>query len=293
MKKAIDKITAVFPRASDNNIDSVYNQSTNDSIYDRDVSNNMRMGVYHGNKNQIKIGKFVKKVLGAVSGGNKFSDHDIEIFVNLLKAIKDEPENISIVSGKDIRYWYNNDNYLSKSGTLGSSCMADKDFFDLYINNPDVCQMVIMKSGDKLVARALLWKLHSCEPSGPEYFMDRVYFIRDYQLEQMTQYAESKGWSYKDDNRSSDIRFKGNLIIEPKMVVKVKPKEYSTYPYMDTFRRYDSKNGYLYNDSKMGKDIKGHILSSTFGQHTPSRYRPNVFRRLVDFVRNESIENSN
>jgi len=293
MQKAIDKITAVFPRATDGNIDIIYNQGTNDFIYDRDVSNNMRVGIYHGNKNQIKIGKFVKKVLGGISGGNKFSDHDIEIFVNLLKSIKDEPEDIVVVSGKDIKYWYNSNNYFSKSGSLGNSCMADKDFFDLYVNNPDVCQLVIMKSGNKLVARALLWKLHSCKPSGPEYFMDRIYYIKDYQLDQMQQYAESKGWAYKNDNRGDNVRFKNDFIPHPEMVVKVKPVEYETYPYMDTFRRYDAKNGYLYNDSKSGKNIKGYVLDSTHGQHRESRYKPNVFRRMMDFVRNESIENNN
>jgi hypothetical protein len=123
--------------------------------------------------------------------------------------------------------------------------------------------------------------------------MDRVYFIRDYQLDQMQQYAESKGWAYKDDNRGDDIRFKDDIIFHPEMVVKVKPAEYETYPYMDTFRRYDAKNGYLYNDMKSGKNIKGHLLTSTFGQHSASRYSPNIFRRMVDFVRNESIENNN
>ena len=54
-----------------------------------------------------------------------------------------------------------------------------KDYFNIYIENPDVCQLLIFTDpNDKLLGRALLWKLED----GSNY-MDRIYTNRDSYIE--------------------------------------------------------------------------------------------------------------
>jgi hypothetical protein len=48
-------------------------------------------------------------------------------------------------------------------GQLGSSCMARRKYLSLYENNPDVCQMLILTEDDKLIGRAIVWKVKSIE----------------------------------------------------------------------------------------------------------------------------------
>jgi hypothetical protein len=69
-----------------------------------------------------------------------------------------------LVSGSDISKWYSCDNYKDMEGQLGSSCMARKrNIFSIYENNPDVCQMLILTEDDKLIGRAIVWKVKSIE----------------------------------------------------------------------------------------------------------------------------------
>lgn len=59
------------------------------------------------------------------------------------------------------------------------------------------------------------------------------------------------------------VQFKDTKYYETKMKVKIKPKNYLRYPYMDTFGRYDERSGTLYNDTN--KSLGGHILRRTDG----------------------------
>jgi hypothetical protein len=38
-----------------------------------------------------------------------------------------------------------------------------RDIFSIYENNPDVCQMLILTEDDKLIGRAIVWKVKSIE----------------------------------------------------------------------------------------------------------------------------------
>lgn len=295
MKKAIKLLNDKFPYSTID-IDKSFDKEVADAIFKRDIENTNKIGIYTKNRNTIKIGKLVGRLFKG-----KLSDAEIEKFVNEFKAsTTDKTEKISIVSGDDIKYWYNEEKYLEKRGTLGASCMADKPgyYFNIYAENPDTCRLVIMTIGDKLVARALLWKLNSIDGDGidknnkPDYFLDRVYSIEDYQIEKVKKYAISQGWAVRKYNRVFEKEFiewatsksTATQTYEVSMSVKVKKSEYkNSFPYMDTFIRYDHFNGLLWNDGDERKG--GHILLSTAGGYRPSISRREVYiNRFRDFI---------
>lgn len=122
----------------------------------------------------------------------------------------------------------------------------------------------------------------------PEYFLDRVYLVEDYQIERLRRWASNKGWAIRKENGSGSvdyIKWKGNDY-KVEMSVKVKKSNYGkTFPYMDTFCRYDHRKGLLWNDYNWGKG--GHILSSTIGGYTKSAPLPLVYlNKFKDFFKN-------
>jgi hypothetical protein len=133
--------------------------------------------------------------------------------------------------------------------------------------------MLILKEDDKIIGRALVWKLASIRRMGEvienvEYFMDRQYTIKESDVQKFRNYAIDKGWTYKSYNNHhsySTVTINGeNKNVS--MSVKVKDKDYNRYPYMDTFRRYDVSNGVLHNDDEQDSDYKGqYILEDTGG----------------------------
>jgi hypothetical protein len=199
------------------------------------------------------------------------------------------------VCGKEIDHWYNEENYLYRSGSLGNSCMANKKgYFDIYTDNPDSCKLVILKVGDKIAARALLWRIWKISSKdektngkiNSEWFLDRVYSVEDYQINKIRKWASEKGYALRKYNSgydTSSIFYKNVSYRNTEISIKVKPKEYIKYPYLDTFTRYDSKSGILYNDDYIRKG--GHILRSTQGDYTPSVPRRQVIvNRFRDFL---------
>lgn len=273
-------INQYHPKADDTDVTSFYNEKTNEALWrNRD---NKHVAPVYKSKNFIKIGKFANKILGG-----KYSSADLEEFVNLFKSSSTfKRETFDVVKGKDIEHWYDLNNYIYKQGSLGSSCMADKkDFFDIYTNNPKSCKLVILKLDDKIVARALLWKIDKI--SSPDekvkgkieaqWFLDRVYSIEDYQIEKVRKWAIDKNYAIKSNNSSVSwysVFYKNSSYKDTKIKIKVKPIEYDKYPYLDTFFRYDSKKGLLYNDFRF--DLGGHTLRSTSGGFTPSISRKKI-----------------
>lgn len=300
MTNAMKMIKAKYPEATNADLDVRGDKQVADYIYINDMNakshgrSNGDTGVYIKSRNTIKIGKLINKIF---KGTLKASE--VEDFVNDFKAsAPSQLEKIEIVSGEEIRYWYDIVNYQSVRGTLGSSCMGNKDksFFNIYAENPDTCNLLIMTVGGKLVARALVWKLYSVEYKDksddrkPEYFLDRVYSIEDYQVEKMRKFAKDKGWAIRKENsgvyNNSHITWNGSNY-EVEMVVKVKKSNYNnTFPYMDTFRRYNHFDGTLHNDEKKRKG--GHILQSTQGSYDKSISRTKMYiNRFKDFFKSE------
>lgn len=262
-----------------------------DWIWNCDNTNDdNRVGVWIKSRNEIKVGKFVNKITEG-----KYQANKIEEFVNSFKSIFDDfRKKITIVSGDDIGYWYDSNNYYSQwDGTLGSSCMRtmNKGVFNVYIKNPESCRMVIMTSDNKLVARAILWKLNSIsgkydEGDFPkvEYFMDRVYSSEDYLVNKMNNLAIEKGWAYKNHkdlhNRYSVIY--NNEEYNVNMDVKIKRLKYGNYPYTDTFKRYDFERGIIYNDGS--SDKRGLLLDSTGGLYTKNKL--GIFKKIKNLITN-------
>ena len=92
------------------------------------------------------------------------TDKDWEAFASRIKGAAEEDRvTIELVSGDDIRYWYDGDNYANDyvTGDLGNSCMRYDEcqsYFDIYTDNPDQVQMLIVKDNDNmLIGRSLVW----------------------------------------------------------------------------------------------------------------------------------------
>ena len=221
-------------------------------------------------RNDVKLGRLVNALLPG-----KYTSKDIEEFTNKFKAaLSKQGEYFEEVYGEDIENWYSAGNYKEMSGTLGNSCMAQKTgLFKIYTENPDVCKMLILLEDDKLIGRALVWKLNSIkiygkDPAQDSWFMDRQYTIKDSDVEKFRNYAKEKGWIYKSSNNHHSFT---NVTIEGEeknatLEVQVKATNYGRYPYMDTFRRFDPNEGILYNDDDEDESYEGqYILNNTGG----------------------------
>jgi len=187
-------------------------------------------GVWNFGRNEMKIGKFIKKMLPTLT------DQEIEVFVNKYKALYRSKINnkLKIVTGPDIKEWYDQDNYSHVKegkeglGQLGKSCMRyGKNYFDLYSKNTDVCSLLILQSPEdetKILGRALIWKLED-----NTYYMDRIYTHFDSDIYIFRNYAKERGWSTHYDN----IKLSNNKV--KTFTVALKESDFRYYPYMDTF----------------------------------------------------------
>lgn len=147
---------------------------------------------YKGNRNQIKVGKFVRSLLRSVSNSNlhglikdrarAIDDQDIEKFVNHYKStydnIKGKMDNFKMLSGYDIVKAYNMESYDNQKGTLGSSCMRYghcKSYLGIYEDNENIKMLtlftphteefvdeetgeIVPQRNDKIIGRALVWE---------------------------------------------------------------------------------------------------------------------------------------
>ena len=240
-------------------------------LHELDIETQSRgSGVFTKSRNEVGLGRFVNKIFPG-----KYNSKQVEEFVNSFKAsLEKAGEHFDLVEGDDISHWYWYENYKEDAGTLGSSCMAKKkNLFGIYTQNQDVCKMLILKEDDKIIGRALVWKLSSIKTGrdiieGVEYFMDRQYTIKDSDVQKFRNYAKEQGWCYKSYNNHHSY---SNVTINDEvknvdMTVQVKDKDYNRYPYMDTFRRYDISNGILHNDDEQDQEYEGqYILEDTGG----------------------------
>jgi hypothetical protein len=279
MRNAKPLITAKYPNTDWSiNIDNkpmpdpeTYSNDLHE--FDMDSGGSDASGVFTKSRNEVGLGRFVNKLFPG-----KYNSKQVEEFVNSFKAsLEKAGEYFDLVEGDDIDFWYKSENYKENSGTLGSSCMAQKsNLFGIYTQNQDVCKMLILKEDDKIIGRALIWKLESIRSlgkpiEGVEYFMDRQYTIKESDVQKFRNYAKEQGWCYKSYNNHHSY---SNVTINDEvrnvgMTIKVKDKDYNRYPYMDTFKRYDVNNGILHNDDEQDSEHEGqYILEDTGGGYT-------------------------
>jgi hypothetical protein len=179
----------------------------------------------------------------------EINDHDIEIFTNeilsLIKTSKsDESSKIEIVEGDEIVNWYDGENYQSKLGKLGNSCMSPEEcrgYFKIYTKNPNKVKLLILKNkNNKLIGRALLWKLDD-----NTLFMDRVYTAFDSDDNIFINYAIENGYTYRGTSMPIVYYKNGEKIPTPKMECTLDRYIFTEYPYVDTLKYL--KDNVLYN----------------------------------------------
>jgi hypothetical protein len=228
---------------------------------------------FQQNRQAIRIGRGIRTLLSKTD--YKFTDSEIEQFVNKYKSAWDAYNDIfrkfELVSGKDIAHWYSYRNYALIKGTLGSSCMrgVDEEYFNIYVNNPDKCSLLILKSDDdsKIKGRALVWKLDQPEVT----FMDRIYTTADSDIELFKQYAYKNGWYHKEHQTSSGdavlvgqdgIRRESEFVINLK---NYRQGRYDNYPYLDTLKYFVQSTGKLSTNSRTPDKI---TLEDTGGHYS-------------------------
>lgn len=255
------------------------------------------------NRNQIKIGKFVTSVLGAIPA------KELEDFVNKLKSNKDRGYEIKTIEGDEIKKYYKTealaDNPNLNYSEIMRSCMRDKEkvkpnVFDIYTKNPESCKMIVMlDENGGLLSRAILWKVNNSKKTRtneyfggqkteetrildlPEsfWFMDRVYSVESWMDKSMYDWAAKKGYVCKRGNWGNrNIIFNG-VGGHCEMEVDVKKIAYKGFPYMDTFIYYDVKNGKLRNFDAPG--FKGFGLQSTAGNYGTTTGTGPVLRNYI------------
>jgi hypothetical protein len=225
------------------------------------------------NKQAMGIGRIVRSVL--TKNGINFTDNELEEFVKDFKAkydilFSEKNDNIRLVSGEEIRHWYYSENYKQSPKLnhteLGKSCMRYEEcqiFFDIYVNNPNQCQMLIYTEGDKLLARALYWKLDD-----GNYYLDRIYAIENSDNELMINWVldntnSPKLITYNNTNIDNN-RIVGRMSISNATITLENGGNYEYYPYMDTFCYYTPYTGVLSprRGDYMIQDTEGYAQST-------------------------------
>lgn len=204
-------------------------------------------------RTEMKIGRWVKRIFTEVHKSS-LEDSKIEQFVNQYKSTFDMgSSSLDLVRGEEIRKWYLESNYEIVRGQLGNSCMryrSCQNYLDIYVKNPEVCGLLIMRSSDnpdKIVGRALVWKLKD----GTNY-QDRVYTIHDSDREIFENWADRNNYStYNSSYKTMEVQL-GN-------------HEYSEYPYMDTFVCYNPVTKLLSSNEELWPDYGYYMLQNTDG----------------------------
>lgn len=176
----------------------------------------------------MRVGRFFRKIIK-----DRKTEGEIEKLVDVYKASWDKYKNfkagVNIVSGEDIRYWYLQDRYEDGEGSLNSSCMRYEESqkrFNIYCENPDKISLIIITNEkDKLVARALLWKVDDPKLT----YLDRIYYTEKKYEVILTEKAREMGWlsySNRDYDKPMDVHLERNF------------GDPEDNPYMDTFRYF-------------------------------------------------------
>ena len=224
--------------------------------------------IYHKNRTNIKVGRLVRKLFGS-----KFSDVEIEKFVNQYKSIMDNKIlNFEIWEGYKIISGYQSKNYTydgSSSNSLLNSCMNDElHLIDFYQYVP-VKLLVLLNNDDHIFGRALIWQ------TDRGLFMDRVYTAFDQDYYKFIDYASKNGIIYKKENKSGPqieyVKDGKSSWFTMKIRLKFNIEDFSReeftdkvrdIPYMDTFI-YGQKD-ILSNYEPL--DNKYYVLTDTDGE---------------------------
>jgi hypothetical protein len=224
--------------------------------------------IYSKNRTTIKIGRLIRKLFGT-----KFSDVEIEKFVNQYKSSLDSKlTHFDIWEGSRISQGYRSKNYTydgASSNPLLNSCMNDElHLVDFYSYVP-VKLLVMLNSDEHIFGRALIWQ------TDRGLFMDRIYCAFDSDYYKFIDYAKTNNIIYKKENKSGPtVEYVKDgksswfpMIIRLKFNIDEYNKDEFTgkaidIPYMDTFI-YGQKSR-LSNYEPL--DNKYYVLTDTDGE---------------------------
>ncbi len=238
---------------------NIHSKEEGETFYD---TNRLSKDISEIKQSEVKVGRFATSIL--TKAGLEFKPTEIEDFVSKYKTAiqirNDIFKRFEMVSGDDIKKFYNEDSYYERGGTLGGSCMRYSkcaSFLDIYSENPDKVSLIILKSDkepDKIIGRAILWT-----DDKDRKFMDRVYIINYANQTLFVEYAIKNGFYYKKNQTYSEgdpIMFNGKELSmdESVVIVELKPGNYGEYPYADTLKYYETSTGYITNDDTMDHD---------------------------------------
>ena len=200
-----------------------------DDTYVRNVSNP---------KNLLRVGSVFTQKLGDL-----MSPGDITHLCEQFRAWYNKDTNKynwKILEGEDIRTGYYLKSYSKLTGSISNSCMRYKrcqPYFDIYVNN---AKMLVLtpKRGYKIVGRALLWEING------NIYMDRVYGTDNSIVNLFYIYAKQNKFIIRENNdllcfgciqkwKTPEDNYCTAAVLDLKIDL---PKEYSRYPYLDSFR---------------------------------------------------------
>ena len=256
-----DKQIDMFTYATSPKIEEYVIKNTNTEDIEKNLKYykghaEVRSEMWSVNRSPIKIGKFINKLYPDTYVNAGKPGEDIESFVNAIKSEREKKDgNFKIVTGQDIVKYYDIKNYDKGSySALHNSCMAYShcsDFIEFYAkNNAEL--VVLMGDGDKIKGRAILWTITRMGGEKVDRkFMDRIYTIQSHDVSKFTNLAQQNDWLYKNNQ---DM-YADTHIVDPMdgssetRSMKIKGiKQHKAYPYMDTMKYFNLRDGFLTND---------------------------------------------
>lgn len=197
-----------------------------------------------------KVGRIAKRILGELYDDHCLTDRDIENFSNYVYAYVGENGDGENDNGGDIRLYVCNGDFIPKyynkdaynenvsTGNLYDSCMKNRgeEYFELYSKNPNQVSMLVAKDQHNLIiGRALIWK----DSNGTRY-MDTIYASTD--IRQMfISFAKNNQIRYKSSQSCHHHRFDmlGNDFVTEGHNVYIHLQHPDSdsldcYPYMDS-----------------------------------------------------------
>jgi len=235
---------------------------------------------------QARAGKVIRKLFTPF-GLSRFCDKDVEHFSNLFKSFSDTATGkhyFRLVEGDDIRRYYHEDTYslqYGERGILWSSCMRHEscqDYFGIYTDNIGLVSMLVMfDQEDKVLGRALLWSGIMVKGES-RHILDRIYTVRDSDVEAFKEYAKERDWIYKEKQSYID---KCEFIDrgEPQtyyLDVELYNSSFYEYPYVDTFT-------YMTGNSLSNQDSNAeYTLENTTGDRDGGRIYDDYNGHYID-----------
>lgn len=192
------------------------------------------------------VGKIVRRLFGDI-----YSDKEITAFAEAyatLITVSNPLYDFSIIDGDAIKGAYYYENYAATSGTLGNSCMRHRQcqqYFDMYTKFPDKVKMAVLKRGNKIAARSIMWNIDGV------FMFDRIYYTTNETHNLLKNTLEAAGYS--------TLYCAGKIYS-----IEMDLSEITKFPYLDSLCNYDVAKKILTNGCVDGQRYE---LRNTGGDH--------------------------